>query len=211
MYGQRRISTEEITQEFRGGYPYLRKETVVYYRKEMTEKARAVIAGEIDIPCPDDGYFLDESTELCAYACTLLRMPDAGMDKDAMKLEDIRAFQYGMEHNIGAVWDIIGCPEASTIVMGGYDGVDGSDLYRWIIGRCDDAEKWRRAKHAGMLYLMEVKHKECSSRSDFEKFCCGFLTDCQDLVTAKDVSTCTGMPLEDVLRTAAAIEKNPFY
>ena len=68
MYGQRRISTEEIAQEFRGGYPHLRKETVVYYRKEMTEKARAVIAGEIDIPCPDDGYFLDESTELCAYA-----------------------------------------------------------------------------------------------------------------------------------------------
>lgn len=63
----------------------------------------------------------------------------------------------------------------------------------------------------GILYLMKVKRKECSSHSDFEKFCCGFLTDCQDLVTAKDVSTCTGMPLEDVLWTAAAIEKNPFY
>lgn len=183
----------------------------MYYRKEMTEKARAVIAGEIDIPCPIGWHTLYESNVLCAYACTLLRMPDAGMDEDAMELEDIRAFEFGMEHNIGAVWDIIGCPEASTIVMGAYDGVDGSDLYRWIIGRCDDAEKWRRAKRAGMLYLMEVKCKECSSHSDFEKFCCGFLTDCQDLVTAKDVSTCTGMPLEEVLRTAAAIEKNPFY
>ncbi len=101
--------------------------------------------------------------------------------------------------------------EAAGITDGRYDGVGGSDLYRWIIGRCDDAEKWHRAKRAGILYLMKVKHKECSSHSDFEKFCCGFLTDCQDLVTAKDVSTCTGMPLEDVLWTAAAIEKNPFY
>ena len=183
----------------------------MYYSKDMTEKARAVIAGEIDMPCPDDGYDEPESTELCAYACTLLRMPGAGMDEDAMELEDIRAFEFGMEHNIDVVWNIMCSLEASTIIIGAYDGVDGSDLYRWIVGRCDDAEKWHRAKRAGMLYLMEVKRKECSSHSDFEKFCCGFLPDCQDLVTAKDVSACTGMPLEDVLWTAAAIEKNPFY
>ena len=162
----------------------------MYYSKEMTEKARAVIAGEIDIPCPIGWHTLYESNVLCAYACTLLRLPDAGIDADAIGAEDIRIFQYGVEHNIETVTGI---------------------MYSHEAGRCDDAEKWRRAKRAGILYLMEVKRKECSSHSDFEKFCCGFLTDCQDLVTAKDVSTCTGMPLEEVLRTAAAIEKNPFY
>lgn len=91
----------------------------------MTEKARAVIAGEIDMPCPDDGYDEPESTELCAYACTLLRMPGAGMDEDAMELEDIRAFEFGMEHNIDVVWNIMCSLEASTIIIGAYDGVDG--------------------------------------------------------------------------------------
>lgn len=183
----------------------------MYYSKEMTEKARAVIAGEIDIPCPIGWHTLYESNVLCAYACTLLRLPDVGIDADAIGAEDIRIFQYGVEHNIETVTGIMYSHEAAGITDGRYDGVGGSDLYRWIIGRCDDAEKWRRAKRAGMLYLMEVKRKECSSHSDFEKFCCGFLPDCQDLVTAKDVSTCTGMPLEEVLRTAVAIKKNPFY
>lgn len=177
----------------------------------MTEKARAVIAGEIDMPCPDDGYDEPESTELCAYACTLLRMPGAGMDEDAMELEDIRAFEFGMEHNIDVVWNIMCSLEASTIIIGAYDGVDGSDLYRWIVGRCDDAEKWHRAKRAGMLYLMEKKLSESESPSTRLKRGCGFIVSYPDLVTEKDVSTCTGMPLEEVLRTAAAIEKNPFY
>ena len=79
----------------------------MYYRKEMTEKARAVIAGEIDIPCPIGWHTLYESNVLCAYACTLLRMPGAGMDEDAMELEDIRAFEFGMEHNIDVVWNIM--------------------------------------------------------------------------------------------------------
>ena len=161
----------------------------------MTEKARAVIAGEIDMPCPDDGYDEPESTELC----------------DAMELEDIRAFEFGMEHNIDVVWNIMCSLEASTIIIGAYDGVDGSDLYRWIVGRCDDAEKWHRAKRAGMLYLMEKKLSESESPSTRLKRGCGFIVSYPDLVTAKDVSTCTGMPLEEVLRTAAAIEKNPFY
>ena len=55
----------------------------MYYSKEMTEKARAVIAGEIDIPCPIGWHTLYESNVLCAYACTLLRLPDAGIDADA--------------------------------------------------------------------------------------------------------------------------------
>ena len=92
----------------------------MYYSKDMTEKARAVIAGEIDMPCPDDGYDEPESTELCAYACTLLRMPGAGMDEDAMELEDIRAFEFGMEHNIDVVWNIMCSLEASTIIIGAY-------------------------------------------------------------------------------------------
>lgn len=50
----------------------------MYFSKEMTEKARAVIAGEIDIPCPIGWHTLYESNVLCAYACTLLRLPDAG-------------------------------------------------------------------------------------------------------------------------------------
>lgn len=106
----------------------------MYYRKEMTEKACAVIAGEIDIPCPIGWHTLYESNVLCAYACTLLRMPGAGMDEDAMELEDIRAFEFGMEHNIDVVWNIMCSLEASTIIIGAYDGVDGSDLYRWIVG-----------------------------------------------------------------------------
>ena len=76
-----------------------------------------------------------------------------------MELEDIRAFEFGMEHNIDVVWNIMCSLEASTIIIGAYDGVDGSDLYRWIVGRCDDAEKWHRAKRAGMLYMMFIgKH-----------------------------------------------------
>ena len=35
----------------------------MYYRKEMTEKARAVIAGEIDIPCPIGWHTLYESKQ----------------------------------------------------------------------------------------------------------------------------------------------------
>ena len=177
----------------------------------MTEKARAVIAGEIDMPCPDDGYDEPESTELCAYACTLLRLPDAGIDADAIGTEDIRIFQYGVEHNIETVTGIMYSHEAAGITDGRYDGVGGSDLYRWIIGRCADAEIWRRAKRAGMLYLMEKKLSESESPSTRLKRGCGFIVSYPDLVTAKDVSTCTGMPLEEVLRTAAAIEKNPFY
>lgn len=78
----------------------------MYYRKEMTEKARAVIAGEIDIPCPIGWHTLYESNVLCAYACTLLRLPDAGIDADAIGAEDIRIFQYGVEHNIETVTGI---------------------------------------------------------------------------------------------------------
>lgn len=117
----------------------------MYFSKEMTEKARAVIAGEIDIPCPIGWHTLYESNVLCAYACTLLRLPDAGIDADAIGAEDIRIFQYGVEHNIETVTGIMYSHEAAGITDGRYDGVGGSDLYRWIIGRCDDAEKWRRA------------------------------------------------------------------
>ena len=118
----------------------------MYYSKEMTEKARAVIAGEIDIPCPIGWHTLYESNVLCAYACTLLRLPDAGIDADAIGAEDIPIFQYGVEHNIETVTGIMYSHEAAGITDGRYDGVGGSDLYRWIIGRCDDAEKWHRAK-----------------------------------------------------------------
>lgn len=183
----------------------------MYFSKEMTEKARAVIAGEIDIPCPIGWHTLYESNVLCAYACTLLRMPDAGIDADAIGAEDIRIFQCGVEHNIETVTGIMYSHEAAGITDGRYDGVGGSDLYRWIVGRCDDAEKWHRAKRTGMLYLMEKKLSESESPSTRLKRGCGFIVSYPDLVTAKDVSTCTGMPLEEVLRTAAAIEKNPFY
>lgn len=182
----------------------------MYYSKEMTEKARAVIAGEIDIPCPDDGYWSDESTELCAYACTLLRMPGAGMDESAMGAEDKRAFEFGMEHNIDVVWDIIGCPEASSIVLGGYNGVDGSDLCRWIIGRCDDAEKWRRAKRAGMLYMMEKKLWEPGDKTVMLKRGCGFVVSYPDLVTVNDVSSRCCVSVAAVELVVMDIEKNPF-
>lgn len=176
----------------------------------MTEKARAVIAGEIDMPCPDDGYDEPESTELCAYACTLLRMPGAGMDEDAMELEDIRAFEFGMEHNIDVVWNIMCSLEASTIIIGAYDGVDGSDLYRWIVGRCDDAEKWHRAKRVGMLYMMEKKLSESENPSTRLKRGCGFIVSYPDLVTAKDVSLCIHVPVDAIERTVEDIEKCPF-
>ena len=61
----------------------------MYFSKEMTEKARAVIAGEIDIPCPIGWHTLYESNVLCAYACTLLRMPGAGMDEDAIQKQSM--------------------------------------------------------------------------------------------------------------------------
>ena len=99
----------------------------MYYRKEMTEKARAVIAGEIDIPCPIGWHTLYESNVLCAYACTLLRLPDAGIDADAIGAEDIRIFQYGVEHNIETVTGIMYSHEAAGITDGRYDGVGGSD------------------------------------------------------------------------------------
>ena len=102
----------------------------MYYSKEMTEKARAVIAGEIDIPCPIGWHTLYESNVLCAYACTLLRLPDAGIDADAIGAEDIRIFQYGVEHNIETVTGIMYSHEAAGITDGRYDGVGGSDLYR---------------------------------------------------------------------------------
>ena len=169
----------------------------MYYSKEMTEKARAVIAGEIDIPCPIGWHTLYESNVLCAYACTLLRMPGAGMDEDAMELEDIRAFEFGMEQNIDVVWNIMCSLEASTIIIGAYDGVDGSDLYRWIVGRCDDAEKWK-------------KLSESENPSTRLKRGCGFIVSYPDLVTAKDVSLCIHVPVDAIERTVEDIEKCPF-
>ena len=72
---------------------------------------------------------------VCVYAAKDAR---AGMDEDAMELEDIRAFEFGMEHNIDVVWNIMCSLEASTIIIGAYDGVDGSDLYRWVNPRRDN-------------------------------------------------------------------------
>lgn len=182
----------------------------MYYSKEMTEKARAVIAGEIDIPCPIGWHTLYESNVLCAYACTLLRLPDAGIDADAIGAEDIRIFQCGVEHNIETVTGIMYSHEAAGITDGRYDGVGGSDLYRWIIGCCDDAEKWHRAKRAGMLYMMEKKLSESENPSTRLKRGCGFIVSYPDLVTAKDESLCIHVPVDAIERTVEDIEKCPF-
>lgn len=121
----------------------------MYYSKEMTEKARAVIAGEIDIPCPIGWHTLYESNVLCAYACTLLRLPDAGIDADAIGAEDIRIFQYGVEHNIETVTGIMYSHEAAGITDGRYDGVGGSDLYRWYwaLRRCREVASGQTRRH----------------------------------------------------------------